>query len=109
VRNYYITVHQIFDEEFTFVNKIINNYQNTLEDGPALSWIVEGGKLMRLVYDFDKEIEKCGFDQSEVMKSRDAIRQTLSVKHPDYEKKIDFLIMNWKSLTQHELIITVKP
>jgi hypothetical protein len=105
VRNYYLTVNQIFDEEFTFVNRIISQYHKSEEDGPALPWVVEGGCMISLCYDFDAELEKLHFNRDEVSKGRDAIRSALLAKHPGSEAQIADLFSIWSTLIPRELAL----
>ncbi len=107
IKNYYQTVNQIFNDEFTFVNRIIDEYHksNSEDQEPRLPWVTRGGDLISLVFDFDKELRGCNYSPEEVSKNRDNIRNRLVEKHKDFGSEIDYLINNWGRLLDKKLLM----
>jgi hypothetical protein len=96
-KTYYLTVNQIFSEEFTFVNGIIAEFHGGSESS-VVPWMNSGAKTLSLVFDFDGEIERCGFDPAKVRLERDSIRQKLEKGHPGQFHEIGALLSGWEGM-----------
>jgi hypothetical protein len=102
VRNYYLTANQVFDEDFTFVTRVIAEYRKPGEDAPLLPWITEGASLIRLAYDFDALLEKQHYNFGLVAQMNDSIKKQLMEKHGSHELQIDHLLSGWQRMIPRE-------
>ena len=106
VKNYYQTVNQLFNEELSFVNTLISEYRKSgNEEITSLPWIIEGAKLMKLIYDFDQELMKFQYLPSEIEQHKDQIFEKLVTKHDGCQKEIAFLLTGWQELVPKELTL----
>lgn len=94
IRKYYGTVREIFEEEFTFINMLVEMYHQKLPKDGEMEWLKKGAKLMKLVYQFDEELRKCGFNE---LKSGD-IRNRLTKYYPGELDSLEYLTNNWTKI-----------
>jgi len=106
IKNYYQTVNQLFNEEFAFVNTLISEFRRNEEnDMPALPWIQDGAKLMRLVYDFDEQMNKYQYIPEEIMSNKEKILGELNERHTGCQSEITYLFSEWSKLIPKELTL----
>lgn len=103
IRNYYLTVNQLFNEEFTFVSSVLAEFKTG--EGESLPWIKEGAKLIELVYDFDLELQNFKLEAGEFMANRQTIEKELLEAHPGFTAEVKFLFDSWQSLIPKELLL----
>jgi hypothetical protein len=101
VQNYYRAAHKLFNDELTFVTSIIDA-TDKVED-TNLPWVQKGAELIKLVKDFDAELEKAGFDPAGL--DSEKVRSSLSSKHKidGVESHCGYLLGHWRSLLPSDL------
>jgi hypothetical protein len=106
IKNYYHTANKLFNEELTFVNTLLAQFQGTTdEEEPVLPWIADGARIMKLVFDFDVEITERMYSDQKVQMERDKIALILRDQNKGCDSEILYLLNNWTRLVPKELAV----
>ena len=100
IKRYYGTVKTIFETEFSFISKILDNYHHGHRHELGIKWVSQGSDLLKLVYDFDKSIKKI----KEEPEKAESQLEKLKKKHKFHDDELDFLAINWSKIIPEELI-----
>jgi len=92
IKGYYKTVHQLFIEEFAFVNSLIASF-NGENSNVAIPWVQDGARIMKLVHDFDAKIT-----------DHEISAKDLLAKHHNCDRELQYLLAHYKKLLPRGMV-----
>jgi hypothetical protein len=106
IKKYYQTVNKVFAEEFPQIESLLRLCRKTDSEKPMHAWMDDGARIIEMVYEFDKELQKCGFEKAKFEEVMGALIPRLRKKYSKMsgaEADIEYLVRHWHRLIPKSL------
>lgn len=105
IKQYYRTANSILAEEFPFINNLIRLHRRIEVDDPLVPWVVDGSRLLGMIFDLDRELQKAGFLKGNL--DEQAVKTRLKKRYAklkEVDGSIKYLLDNWSRLIPKTLM-----